>query len=307
MRVLRAAALGLLAAAALLTAVAPVAAATPSPGATATPNPYAGEPWWVPVGLRGTSISAVSVSGADIEVTAGGRDLVSSDGGRTFSAPPADQGALAGPVASADVRSGGDEWLLRGGRVLHASAGGAPAPDPGSPDLGPGAHLLAAPVATPGVVVAVADSGVVWRRLPDGGWNRSLLLLPRSLIGGIPGITDLAGFSTAPPGSQVATIYMATDGYSVLATGDAGRSWIRDGPGLPDRVRALATAPSLQAVFAATDDGLWVHHLRPQPAIPHYAAPDLSVRQRGIAAITLGACGLGAAGLWLALRRRPVG
>lgn len=290
-----------------------VVSARPSPDATVaatpdvspTPNPFAGEPWWVPAGLRGQALSAVAVSGADIEVhTTAGGDLLSSDGGLTFAAVPRDPGAVAGPVASADVRSGNDEWLIRGGHVLHALSGGTPVLDPGSPDLGAGAHLLAAPVAARGTVLAVSDAGLVWRRAGDGTWGRALLLLPRTLVG-TPQITDLAAFSASPPGSSVVTVYLATDGYSVLATSDGGYSWVRDGPGLPDRVSALAAAPAQSAIFAATDDGLWVHHLRTPPSIPQYAAPDLRVRQMGIAAITVATCAAATAGLWLALRRRP--
>jgi hypothetical protein len=297
-------------AAASLMVVLAVAAALALPGrvlAATTPDPHAGEPWWVPLGLAGERVTSVSVTGTAVDVIAGGRRLRSSDGGASF-APAAGGtgGASAGGAGSGPVTSGDDQWLIRGGLVLHGHAGSAPAPDPGSPDLGAGAHLLAAPRDPQGTVVAVSDAGVVWRRAADGDWSRTLVLLPRSLVGGTPDITDLTAFTTATPGGALpVTVYMATDGYAVLASQDGGGTWFRDGPGLPDGVHALAAAPALSAILAATDDGVWVHHLRALPGVPQYSAPDLTARQRAIVGITVAAAALGVGGLALALRRRP--
>jgi hypothetical protein len=292
-----------------LLAVAPaVEAASPSPSPSAaspspTPDPYAGQPWWVPVGLRGQRLTAVAEGNDRIEVTtAGGSVLASTDGGSTFTAVA----SATLPPRSPDVHAGADEWLIRSGTVLHASGGGAPAPDPGAPDLGAGAHLIAAPLSAPGVVVAVSDAGAVWRRSAAGVWERALILLPQSLISWVPSITDVAAFTAAPPGGGTpASIYLATDGYAVLATQNGGFDWFRDGPGLPGNVLGLAAAPDLSAVLAATDDGLWVHHLRVLPGVPQYPAPDLSARQRWIAAITLASCLGGGIGLWLLMQMRP--
>ena len=290
----------LLGAAAMLLAT-PVLAAPPSPTPAATPD-YSGEPWWVPASLQGQRLTAVQASAGRIDVaTSSGQGLTSTDGGRTFAPGSA-------PVAPPppDVHSGTDEWRISDGSVLHGSGGGAPAPDPGAPDLGGAAHLLAAPAATPGVVVAVSDAGVVWRRTHAGEWSRALVLLPRSVVGGTPSITALAAFTSSPPGGGTpVSVYLSTDGFSVLATQNGGTDWFRDGPGLPDSVLALATAPDLDAVLAATSDGLWVHHLRALPSVPQYPAPDLAARQRWIAAITVAACLGGGAALWLALERRP--
>jgi hypothetical protein len=298
------AALVLAALPALGPAVALAASPSPvaSPTAASTPDPYAGQPWWVPAALGGRRLTAVSESGGVIRVTtAEGGALESADGGATFSAaatPPA--------TGAADVHSGTDEWLIRAGTVLHATGGGSPAPDPAAPDLGAGAHLIAAPVSEPGVVVAVSDAGVVWRRTVTGDWGRALVLLPRSVIGGTPAITDLTAFTAAPPGGGApVSVYLATDGYAVLATQNGGDDWFRDGPGLPDSVLGLAAAPELSAVFAATDDGLWVHHLRVLPGVPQYPAPDLTARQRWILGITVATCLAGGALLALLLRVRP--
>ncbi|HET9052034.1 MAG TPA: hypothetical protein VFO60_10040 [Candidatus Dormibacteraeota bacterium] len=298
---------------AAMTPAAALAAAPAAASATPTPDPHAGEPWWIPLGLRGTDLTRVVESGGRVTVvTASGATLVSADGGTTF-APAGTSASLPARSASgAGVRSGDDEWRVDAGTVLHSTHGGVLAPDPGSPDLGSGAHLVAAPVATPGVVVAVSDRGVVWRRTAAGAWNPALLLLPRSIIGGIPSITDLVAFTGATPDRGLsATVYLATDGYSVLATSDGGDDWFRDDPGLPDSVRSLAAAPDLGAVLAATDDGLWVHHLRVPPSVPRYPAPDLRVRQLWIGGITAGAGAAAPVALWLALRagrrRRPDG
>ena len=291
----------LLLAAATMFLATPVLAAPPSPTPAPAPD-YSGEPWWVPAGLQGQRLTAVQASAGRIDVaTSSGQGLTSADGGRTF-VPAATSVAPHSP----DAHSGTEEWSISDGTVLHAAGSGAPAPDPGAPDLGRSAHLLAAPAATPGVVVAVSDAGVVWRRTPAGEWSRALVLLPRSVVGGTPSITALAAFTSAPLGGGTpVSVYMSTDGFSVLATQNGGTDWFRDGPGLPDSVLGLTTAPDLDAVLAATSDGLWVHHLRALPSVPQYPAPDLAARQRWIAAITVAVCLGGGAALWAALERRP--
>jgi len=65
---------------------------------------------------------------------------------------------------------------------MVAEGGGAARRDPGGPELGSGAHLIAAPLAVPGFVVAVSTGGTVWRRDASGGWSVSLALLPATLI-----------------------------------------------------------------------------------------------------------------------------
>jgi hypothetical protein len=153
---------------------------------------------------------------------------------------------------------------------------------------------IAAPAALPGVVVAVDRDSVVWRRDAGGHWARALLLLPRSLAAGPPRVTTAAAFERIP---LAAAVYLATDGYSVLESTDGGDDWIRAGPGLPDHVLGLATDDATQSVYAATDDGLWVHHLRATPAPPSY--PDSALRWRwlGIAVVTLVAAAAGVGGL----------
>ena len=120
-----------------------------------------------------------------------------------------------------------------GGTVRHVAnvtESTAGVPDPGSPDLGAGADLIASPAALPGVVVAVSTDGTVWRRGQDGDWKQALLLLPASLVQGVPRITSVTAFTE--PLSDA--IYLGTNGYAVLISTDGGDDWIRAGPGLPE-------------------------------------------------------------------------
>ena len=158
--------------------------------------------------------------------------------------------------------------------------------------------LRAAPASLPGVVVTVDRDGVVQRRDADGHRARALLLLPQGWVQGPPRITALVAFETQP---LTDTVYLGTDGYSVLASSDGGDDWYRAGPGLPDRVLALATDATTQAVYAGTDDGLWVHHLRAFPAPPAYADAALRWRWLGIALVTV-AASAAAAGVLLRLQ-----
>jgi len=245
----------------------------------------AAEPWWAPVGLRGQAVTLVVPSGTGI--------LALTRSGPHCLAPPGGGGSARGvPVCSRmlghpTLTPGTGEapgWLLRDGRVYREQGGGVPVLDPGSPHLGASASLLAAPAQLPGVVVAVAADGTVWRRDEAGAWARSLLLLPQGLNGGPPPVTGLAAFETAGVSPAV---YLGTDGYAVLISTDGGDDWVRAAPGLPSGVLAVATDAAGRAVYAGTRDGLWVHHLQMLPAPPVYRASGLLVRWLEIAAIAV--------------------
>jgi hypothetical protein len=240
--------------------------------------------WWTPVALRGLAVMRVSAIGDTITVRTGsGATLISNDGGKTFATAPA--GTTLPPTNV--VATGAQSWGIdSGGRVMHVSnvaQRNAPVPDPGSPDLGAGADLIAAPAALPGVVVAVSTDGTVWRRGQDGDWKQALLLLPASIVQGVPGITSVTAFTT--PLSDA--IYLGTDGYAVLISTDGGDDWIRAGPGLPDSVYSLSADSARKAVYAGTSDGLWEHVLQSFPAPPAYQDAALVWRWVGIGAVTL--------------------
>ena len=242
--------------------------------------------WWSPVALAGTAITQVSAIGDTIMARTGrGATLLSTDGGKTFATAPA--GATFPPINV--VTAGSQRWEINSaGRVLHASTTGANSDwviDPGSPALGPGADLIAAPAALPGVVVAASTNGTVWRRGQDGDWKQALLLLPASLIQGVPRVTSITAF-TAPLSEA---IYLSTDGYAVLISTDGGDDWIRAGPGLPDSVYSLSADAGRRAVYAGTSDGLFEHVLQVLPAPPAYQDAALVWRWIGIGAVTLAA------------------
>lgn len=280
----------------------PAASPGTTAGATPAADPPAGEPWWVPAAFAGTRVAGVAV-GPDgaVEVRVGGADLLATDGIHFAPVPSAQADTVPTLAPGTTVHSGGDTWQLRSGRILHGVAGGLPEADPTAPDLGSGARLLVAPAALPGTVVAVSDAGVVWRRGRDGGWSRALVLLPRGITGGRPAITSLTAFTTP----LTTGVYLGTDGYSVLLTTDAGVDWLRGGPGLPDTVLGLASDPVHRAVWAATDRGLFVHHLRTLPAVPVYPGPALLGRRLGTAAVTAGGLLLAIAVLLVAARPGP--
>jgi hypothetical protein len=243
----------------------------------------AADGWWTPVALRGVAITQVSAVGDTITVRTGtGQTLVSDDAGSTFtSAPSTTLFPEPGVVAI-----GSQRWAIDSGHVVHianAALRTAPLPDPGSPDLGPGADLIASPAALPGVVVAVSTGGTVWRRGQDGDWKEALLLLPQSLVQGIPRVTSVTAFTE--PLSDA--IYLGTDGYSVLISTDGGDDWIRAGPGLSDSVYSLSADSARHAVYAGTSDGLWIHVLQELPAPPAYQDAALVWRWLGIGAVTL--------------------
>jgi hypothetical protein len=244
----------------------------------------ASDAWWSPVSLQGVEVTRVSAIGDTIMVrTAGGETMVSSDGGSTFESAPANTAFPPTGVAAI----GSQRWEIGAdgtvGHVANASLGGAALPDPGSPDLGAGADLIASPAALPGVVVAVSTNGVVWRRGQDGDWKQALLLLPASLVQGVPRVTSVTAFTE--PLSEA--IYLSTDGYAVLISTDGGDDWIRAGPGLPDSVNELSADSARHSVYAATPNGLWVHVLQELPAPPAYQDAALVWRWLGIGAVTL--------------------
>jgi len=253
-------------------AVVPVAAS----GTGAVPG-GAGEAWWVPLGFRHSLVSALSVRpDGTLLATVAGRGERSADGGRTFQ-----RLASAGPPAAVDAHC--------------------------PPSLGAPATLVqcAAPASLPGVLVGVGLDGTVWRRTPEGAWGRALLLLPAGGLSGVPGVTSIAAFGDSPVSDAV---YVGTRGYGVIESGDGGDDWIRDDPGLPPNVVAMATDSLRQAVYAGTDDGLWVHHVQASPAPPAYAPGDLSSRRLLTALVTLVALGLSGAllALMLIASERPV-
>jgi hypothetical protein len=244
----------------------------------------ASDAWWSPVALSGVDVTGVSAVGDTIMVRTGtGETLVSSDGGSTFAAAPAN--TVLPPTGV--VAIGSQRWAISAngtvGHVADVSLRGAVVTDPGSPDLGAGADLIASPAALPGVVVAVSTNGVVWRRGQDGDWKQALLLLPASLIQGIPRVTSVTAFTQ--PLSEA--IYLSTDGYAVLISTDGGDDWIRAGPGLPDSVYSLSADSARHSVYAGTSDGLWVHVLQELPAPPAYQDAALVWRWLGIGAVTL--------------------
>lgn len=260
--------------------------------------------WWSPVALRGVAIVHVSAIGDTILVRTGsGAALRSTDAGRTFAAAPSD--ARFPPAGVVTV--GPQAWEIDpGGTVMHVAnvaQSTVAVPDPGSPDVGAGADLIASPAALPGVVVAVSTTGTVWRRGQDGDWKQALLLLPASIVQGVPRITAVTAF-TEP---LTDAIYIGTDGYAVLISTDGGDDWIRAGPGLPDSVSSLSADSTRHAVYAGTSDGLWEHVLQSLPAPPAYHDAALVWRWLGIAAITLVASAVALLGLTRLVPRRSAG
>lgn len=264
----------------------------------------AADAWWSPVALRGVAVTRVSAIGDSIMVrTASGATLLSTDAGRTFATAPASAGF---PPAGV-VAIGSQRWEIdSAGRVEHVAntaSGSAAVIDPGSPDLGHGADLIATPAALPGVVAAVSTKGTVWRRGQDGDWKQALLLLPASLVQGIPLITSVTAFTQ--PLSDA--IYLGTDGYAVLISTDGGDDWIRAGPGLSDSVYALSADSARHAVYAGTSDGLWEHLLQGLPKPPAYQDAQLVWRWLGIGAVTLVASVVALLGMMRLVPRRVAG
>lgn len=250
--------------------------------------------WWQPLAFAGQRITAVSVAQGRLTIDRPDGHSVSSDGGRTF-APTSDPATASLPLHTTRA-----VWDIRSGVVVTAAQLGPTSipvyhPDPSAPYLGAGAHLLAAPAALPGVVIAVGSDNHVWRRAPSGSWSTAFVLLPAGGFAGTPTVTSLASFSEP----LSVAVYMGVDGYGVLLTEDGGDDWIRADPGLPEHVLGLATDPAAKALYAATDSGLYVHHLQSFPAPPVYVDAALSLRWLGIAVVAL----VATAGALLGLRR----
>ncbi|GAC1338266.1 MAG: hypothetical protein NVSMB29_03820 [Candidatus Dormibacteria bacterium] len=247
----------------------------PAAAAPAPPTPAAARPpasWWQRVAFAGQRITAVEVDGSSLVVrTDRGRRHLSQDGGDSFASLSG--GGFAGPRASCPIKLRSPEPLLQ----------------------------CAAPAGLPGVLLGVDAEGGVWRRTTAGSWSRSLLLLPQGGLRPAPRVTAITAFSGP---ATTDTVYLGTDGYSVLETTDAGDDWLRGGPGLPDRVFALAADSKRQTLYAGTADGLWRHRLQPLPAPPRYVAADLLYRRLATALVTLLAIGAGLAGMRVVLGRR---
>ncbi len=248
--------------------------------------------WWEPVAFAGQRVLAVSVShGLLFAITPSGL-YDSADNGAGF-----ERRGPGGHVAFAPPSDGPTQWQIRNGTVLTAPAGRTPVPDPGSPFLGDDAYLIAAPAAQPGVAVAVGTDNHVWRRTASGRWATSFILLPAGGLSGIPRVTALAAF--AQPLSSA--VYMGTAGYGVLLSQDGGEDWIRADPGLPENVLDLATDSAHHALYAATDQGLYVHHLQALPRPPAYRDAALYLRWLEIAVVALLATAAAIVGLRRAL------
>lgn len=256
-------------------------------GATAAPAPVA---WWQPLAFTGQRVMAVSVSGGLLYVMTPSGVYNSANNGASF-----ERRGPNGHVSFAPPSDGPTQWQIRNGTVLTAPAGRPLMPDPRSPFLGNSAHLIAAPAALPGVAVAVGADNHVWRRTASGRWATAFILLPAGGLSGIPRVTSVVAF-TQPLSTAV---YMGTAGYGVLVSQDGGDDWIRADPGLPANVLDLASDFSAHALYAATDSGLYVHHLQALPQPPTYQDAALSLRWLGIAAVAL----LATAGAILGLRR----
>ena len=256
-------------------------------------------PWWQLAGFAGQTVSRVAVVQGRVTALVEGRPVVQTSAGFVAAtAPP--------PPPAAQVTVAARTWSISAaGEVLVRRSGGAPSRDPGSPDLGAGAHLPAAPLATPGVVIAVSTSGTVWRRSSGGGWSVSLALLPDTLVTGTPEVTGLAAFNTIDVSTVV---YLGTDGYGTLLTTDGGDDWVRADPGLPDGVLALTADPTgaAPAIWAATTQGLYVHRLRATPSIPNYSGGSLTGKWIATIALGLGVILLGGLSLVAWSRRWPV-
>jgi hypothetical protein len=241
------------------------------------PAAHAAQAWWEPLAFSGERVSSV-VAGPGLMVveTAFGR-FASTDNGRSFHPLAADHAAA--PPAT----PGATRWTIDHGTVMTAPPGRPAAPDPGAPYLGAAAHLIAAPAALGGAVVAVGSDNHVWRRSPSGRWATSFILLPAGGLSAAPRVTSLAAF-TAP---LSVAVYMGTDGYGVLLSDDGGDDWIRADAGLPENVLGLSADAQARALYAATDQGLFVHNLQSFPAPPVYHDASLYLRWLGIALVAI--------------------
>jgi len=258
--------------------------------------------WWQLAGFSGQSVSRVALVQGRLTVMVGGRPMVETASGFV-------PGAATPPPPPPSVTAGTSTWSIdAAGQVLVRQGRGPAHVDPGSPDLGAGAHLIAAPLATPGVVLAASTGGTIWRRSSGGGWEVSLLLLPTTLVTGTPAVTSLAAFNTVIH-PESAVVYVGTDGYGTLLTDDGGDDWLSAAPGLPSDVLSLAADPlgAAPAIYAGTSAGLYIHRLQALPTIPNYAGPSLTGKWLVTLALMLAVILLAGLGLVAWSRRRPLG
>jgi hypothetical protein len=255
---------------------------------------HAAPAWWEPLAFAGQRVNAViALPGTMVVDTASG-SFLSSDEGRSFQ--PITPGRH---LAVPGTPGGPTLWEIDNGTVLTGPPGHPLAPDPRAPSLGSSAHLIAAPAAVPGVVVAVGSDNHVWRRAQSGQWATCFILLPAGGLSGAPQVTSLAAF--ARPLSTA--VYMGTTGYGVLLSQDGGDDWIRADPGLPENVLGLSADAQAKALYAATDQGLFVHHLQSFPVPPVYRDASLYLRWLGIAVVALLATVAAVLGLRVGLPR----
>jgi hypothetical protein len=252
---------------------------------------HAAQAWWQPLAFTGQRVTSVLALPGLMLVTTGLGGYLSSDNGQSF------QPIASGRHLALPVTPGPTDWEIDNGAVLTAASGHALAPDPGAPLLGASAHLIAAPAALPGVVVAVGSDNHVWRRAPSGHWATTFILLPAGGLSGAPQVTSLAAFTTPLSGA----VYMGTNGYGVLLSQDGGDDWVRADPGLPENVLGLSADSQARALYAATDQGLFVHHLQSFPGPPVYHDASLYLRWLGIAIVALLATAGAVFGLRLSL------
>ena len=238
---------------------------------------HAAQPWWEPVAFAAQRVTSVEMDAGTLVVATSTGEYMSLDGGRSFQ-PLVAKRPPPNPTDQPKML-----WEIRAGTVLTGPSGQSLAPDALAPFLGASAHLIAAPAAIPGVVVAVGTDNHVWRRAPSGQWATSFIVLPAGGLSGTPAVTSLAAFAQPLSGA----VYMGTDGYGVLISEDGGDDWIRADPGLPENVLALAADSHARALYAATDQGLFVHHLQALPAPPVYHDASLYLRWLGIALVAL--------------------
>jgi hypothetical protein len=252
---------------------------------------HAAQAWWEPLAFAGQRVTSVLALPGEMLVNTTSGAFLSGDNGHSFQALPPDR------HVALPRTPGPTDWQIDNGTVLTAPSGRPLVPDPGAPFLGASAHLIAAPAAQPGVVVAVGTDNHVWRRAPSGQWATSFILLPAGGLSGPPQVSSLAAFTTPLSGA----VYMGTDGYGVLLSENGGDDWIRADPGLPENVLALSADSHSQALYAATDQGLFVHHLQSFPAPPVYHDASLYLRWLGIGAVGVAATVLAIIALRVAL------
>jgi hypothetical protein len=255
----------------------PAALALPAMLLLATPvTTQAAAPWWEPLAFAGQRVTSVTAEPLRLIVTTATGAHISADGGRSFQV--LDPNNPLSPRVQPDATF----WEIHSGTVFTGQPGHGLIIDARAPFLGDSAHLIAAPAALPGVVVAVGSDNHVWRRDASGQWATSFILLPAGGLSGIPQVTSVAAFTLLSR-----AVYMGTAGYGVLISEDGGDDWIRADPGLPENVLALAADTSARALYAATDQGLFVHHLQALPAPPVYHDASLYLRWLGIALVAL--------------------